>query len=124
VLIRIPSLNISGAAIGTAACYGIAAVLNVIFVSRITRPNIRFFSGFIMPLLSTAAMGLVVYYMYDSLLPALGNTKATLFCILAAVLVYVTMLFFTGSLKKADMEYIPGGGRIIGFMNKLGFWRQ
>jgi stage V sporulation protein B len=124
VLIRVPSLNINGAAIGTAACYGIAAVLNVIAVARLTKPDIRFFSGFMMPLLSTAAMGLVVYFMYGSLSPSLGNTKATMFCILAAVLVYVTMLFFTGSLKKTDMEYIPGGGRIIGFMNKLGFWRQ
>ena len=124
VLIRVPSLNINGAAIGTAACYGIAAVLNVICVLRITRPNIRFFSGFIMPLVSSAAMGLVVYFMYGSLSSALSNTKATIFSILAAVLVYVAMLFFTGSLKRADMEYIPGGGRIIGFMNKLGFWRQ
>lgn len=123
VLIRVPSLNINGAAIGTVACYSIAAVLNVIFVSRITRPDIRFFSGIIMPLFSTAMMGLLVYFMYGSLAPALGNTKATVFCILGAMLVYVVMLFITGSIKKADMEYVPGGGRIIGFMNKLGFWR-
>ena len=124
VLIRIPSLNINGAAIGTAACYGIAAVLNVISVARLTRPDIRFFSGFIMPLVSTAAMGLVTYVLYKVMSASHGNTLSVLVSIVAAVLVYVVMLFITGSLRKPDMEYIPGGGRMTKLMNKLGFWRQ
>ena len=77
-----------------------------------------------MPVLSTVAMGLVVYFMYESLAPAIGNTKATLFCLFAAALVYVVMLFFTKSIKKEDMDCIPGGRRITSLMNKLGFWRQ
>ena len=124
VLIRIPSLNIYGAAIGTAACYGIAAVLNVISVARFTKPDIRFFSGFVMPLISTAAMGLVTYLLYKVMSASHGNTSSVLVAIVAAMLVYVVMLFITGSLKKPDMEYIPGGGRIINLMNKLGFWRE
>jgi stage V sporulation protein B len=74
VLIRIPSLNINGAAIGTAACYGIAAVLNVISVARLTRPEIRFFSGFVMPLVSTAAMGFATYLIYKAC-PQHGNNR-------------------------------------------------
>ncbi len=124
VLIRIPELNINGAAIGTAACYGIAAVLNVISVARLTRPDIRFFSGFIMPIVSSAAMGLVAYLVYGWFSVSHGNTSSTLVSILAAIIVYVIMLFLTGSLRKADMEYIPGGGRLTSLINKLGFWRQ
>jgi stage V sporulation protein B len=124
VLIRVPSLNINGAALGTAACYGIAAVLNVISVARLTRPNIRFFSGFVMPIVSSAVMGLAVYFLYGRLSASHGNTMSTLVAILAAVLVYVVMLFVTGSLKKDDMEYIPGGGRMTKLMNKIGLWRD
>ncbi len=123
VLIRIPSLNINGAAIGTAACYGIAAVLNVISVARLTKPDIRFFSGFVMPLVSTAAMGVVTYLVFKIMSASHGNTSSVLAAILAAMLVYVVMLFLTGSLKEADMEHIPGGGKITRLMNKLGFWR-
>ena len=109
VLIRDPALNVQGAAIGTAVCYGIAAVLNVIAVSRITKPDIRFLSGFVAPLISTAVMGAAAYFLFNRLSAGHGNTTSTLAAILAAALVYVVMLFITGSLKRADMEYIPGG---------------
>ncbi len=123
VLIRIPSLNINGAAIGTVACYGLAAVLNFIYVVKLTKPDIRFFSGFVMPLVSTVAMGVVTYLVFKIMSASHGNTSSVLAAILAAMLVYVVMLFLTGSLKEADMEHIPGGGKITRLMNKLGFWR-
>ena len=81
LLIRIPELNISGAAIGTAACYGIAALLNVAAVIKYSKPSIRAVSGIFMPVVSTAVMGLLIYFMYPSLYAALGNTKSTLLCI-------------------------------------------
>lgn len=124
VLIRIPSININGAALGTAACYGIAAVLNLAYVIKITKPSIKPFTGVLMPLLSTAAMGAVVYFMFNSFSTPLGKTTATLLCIAAAILVYIVMLFITRSIRKDDMEYVPGGGRITRLMNKLGFWRD
>lgn len=124
VLIRIPSVNINGAALGTAACYGIAAVLNLAYVIKITKPSIKPFTGVLMPLLSTAAMGAVVFFMFNSFSASLGKTTATLLCIAAAILVYIVMLFITRSISKEDMEYVPGGGRITRLMNKLGFWRD
>jgi len=122
VLIRRPELNINGAAIGTAACYGVTAIMNFIWMLRVTKPKIRPVSGILMPVVSSAVMGVVVYFLYKSLLPSLGNTIATVLCILGAILIYVLMLFVTGALGKQDMAYIPGGGRITRLMNKLGFW--
>jgi stage V sporulation protein B len=124
LLIRVPSININGAAIGTAACYGIAALLNVIFVIKHTKPSIKPFSGLLMPLLSTAVMGGMVYYMFKTLSPALGSAKAAIICIAAAVIIYVVMLFVTKAIRKEDMDYIPGGAKITRFMNKLGFWED
>ncbi|MGI5849488.1 MAG: putative polysaccharide biosynthesis protein [Christensenellales bacterium] len=124
VLIRVPSLNINGAAIGTAACYAIASILNVLAVIKITKPRIKVASGLLMPVLSTAIMGIVLYFMYDSLVPALGNTKTTILCIAGAMLIYIILLFVTGSIKRDDMPYIPGGSRITRFMNRLGFWEE
>ena len=124
VLVRIPTLNIQGAAIGTAACYGIAGVLDVISVVRRTKPDIRFLSGFVAPIISTAAMGAVAWFLYGRLSASHGNTSSVLVTILAAVLVYAVMLFLTGALKREDMEYIPGGRPITKLMIKLKLWRQ
>lgn len=124
VLIRIPSLNINGAAIGTAACYGIAALLNIIAVIKYTKPGIRLYSGLLMPVVSAAVMGLLIYFLYNPLNSSLGNTKATLICIAGAMLVYVIMLFVTGSLRKEDMKYLPGGRIVTRFMSKVGFWEK
>ena len=124
LLIRVPSININGAAIGTAACYGIAALLNVGFVLKYARPSIKLFSGILMPLMSTAVMGGVVYYSFMGLLPSLGSTKATLICIAAAVIVYVVLLFITKAIRKEDMAFIPGGGRITRLMVRLGLWED
>ena len=123
-LIRIPELNINGAAISTAACYGIAAILNVIFVIRVTRPNIKPVSGVLMPAISSGVMGIITYLMYKTLLPNLGNTKSLLLTIAGAIVVYVVLLFITGSLQKEDMSFLPGGSAVIRFMNKLGFWSE
>jgi stage V sporulation protein B len=121
-LIRMPELNIDGAAISTAACYGIAAILNVIAVIKITKPNIKVVSGLLMPIISSGVMGIVTYLMYKTILPSLGNTKATLLSIVGAFIVYIVMLFITGGIQKDDMAFIPGGRGITRFMNKLGFW--
>ncbi len=124
VLMRVPSLNINGAAIGTAACYGIAALLNVVAVIRYTKPGIKPVSGVLMPVVSSAVMGILVYLLHGPLASSLGNTLATLFCIAAAVLVYVIMLLVTGALDKEDMKYIPGGKITTSLMNRIGFWEK
>ncbi len=124
LLIRVPSININGAAIGTAACYGIAALLNVGFVLKHTRPSIKPVSGILMPVLSTVVMGAVVFLLYNAAAPSLGSTKAALISIAAAVIVYVVMLFLTRTIRKEDMEFIPGGGRVTRFMKRLGFWED
>ncbi len=111
VLIRIPSLNVEGAAIGTAACYGVAAVLNLIAMIRYTKPRVRPVSGLLMPLLSSAGMGLVAYFLYKYLIGSMDNTYASLITIAAAVTVYAVLLVLTGALRKSDLREMSGRGK-------------
>lgn len=124
ILIRVPSVNINGAALGTVACYGIAAILNLAYVIKLTKPSFRAFYGLLMPLFSSAVMGALTFFMYRSISPKLGNTISTLLCIAAAVVVYVVMLFVTKSISKDDMNFMPGGRHVTHTMNKLGFWED
>lgn len=110
-IVLIQKLGVLGAAIGTAACYGIAALLNVIAMIRYTKPKIRPVSGLLMPLLATAAMGAVAYFLYDYLIASMSNMKASLITIVAAVVVYFGVLLVTGGLRISDFKEISGRGK-------------
>ncbi len=110
-LVLIPKLGVQGAAIGTMACYGIAALLNAIFLIYFTRPKIRAVSDLLMPLVATAAMGLAAYYLYNRLAESMGNTLACIIAIAAAGIVYLAVLLITGGLRKSDLKEISGRGR-------------
>ncbi len=108
VLIRIPSLNVHGAAIGTAACYGIAAILNTLYVIRFTKPKVKPAKDVLMPLVATAAMGGAAFLAYHQLSGSMGNTKAALIAIVAAGVVYFALLLLTGGLRLSDIREISG----------------
>jgi stage V sporulation protein B len=116
-LVLIPRRGVQGAATGTAACYGVAALLNLIFLIYFTRPKLRIVSGLLMPLLATAAMSAAAYFLYDRLIASMSNTKAALITIAAAMIVYFGLLLVTGGLRRSDFKEISGsrsGGDTIG----------
>ncbi len=110
-LVLIKTMGVQGAAIGTAACYAIAAILNTIFMVYYTRPKVRAGSGILMPLLASAAMGAVAYFLYNYLIASMSNTKAALISIVAAVIVYFGALLITGGLRRSDLSEISGRGK-------------
>lgn len=107
----IPKIGVQGAAIGTMACYGIAALLNAVFLIYFTRPKVRALSDLLMPLLATAAMGLTAYLLYNRLLESMGNTLACIITIAAAGVVYLGVLLLTGGLRLSDLKEMSGRGK-------------
>jgi stage V sporulation protein B len=124
VLIKIPSLNISGAAIGTVACYGVAAVINTAAVIKHIKPGIKTISGLLAPAASAAVMAAFVYFLCKLLSPVVGSTAATLLSIAGAIIIYSVLLLVTGSLKKEDMDLIPGGIIVKRFMYRIKLWED
>jgi stage V sporulation protein B len=122
--IRIPEINIAGAFIGTAACYGVAAVLDVAFVIRHARARLRFMDNLVKPLLSVVAMGAVLYLAMPKIPVTEYSRPLTIALVALAIVVYVFFIFFFGALTKEDMEYIPGGGRVTSLMYKLRLWKR
>lgn len=107
-IVLIEKIGVQGAAIGTAACYGIAALLNTVSMIRYTKPKVHMVSGLLMPLLASAAMGMVAYFLYNYLAVSMDNIKAVLISIVAAVIVYFGVLVITGGLRKSDLMEIKG----------------
>ncbi len=123
LLIRMPEVNIRGAAYGTVACYAIAAFLDVICVVKYAKARLRIFHNVIKPMLATACMGFVVYIIMPHVASGEYSRLMTLGVILLGIVVYAFFAFLFGAINQEDMEHLPGGKRITSTMIRLGIWK-
>ncbi len=122
LLIRIPSINIYGAAIGTIVCYAIAAVLDIIFAVRYTKFKLSPLNHIIKPVMASLVMGAGVYLAYRLVGPH-SNTLGVLAAIVVGLIVYLLMLIFTKGLTQEELAMVPGGGKLEKVMKKLKVWK-
>ena len=123
VFIRMPKIHIKGAAIGTVACYAVAAVLDVACVMRHAKLKLRVADNFLKPLLSVTGMGAFVFVAQPLLSRFLSDRLATGLTIAGAGVLYALLVLFSGALTQEDMAFIPGGGRVARLMARLGLWK-
>lgn len=121
----VPSYGIVGAAWATNINFGLAAVLNLLFLLR--------YSTFSFPLskaakILTAAilMGVCAYCTYLELAKYLaGNTASTLLAILSGSIAYFIVLIFSGELKAAEILKIPVfGSKLVKFCKNMHLMRD
>ncbi len=124
IYIRIPDVNVKGAAIGTVACYAVAALLDVFFVLKYAKFRLNISEYIFKPVLAAGIMGVFTYFAMPFFSTMISERMATVLTIAASGLIYIILIFVFGALKRDDMEFIPGGSRITRFMNKLGFWSK
>lgn len=120
-LTAIPTLGIKGAAMATVVDFGLAAVLDMIFIYKYTGFALSF-SGVFKPAVSAAAMGAAVYGVIT--LAASWGGWAILAAIAVAVPVYGGVLLAVGGMGKDDLESLPFiGHRLLAAGQKLGYFR-
>ncbi len=122
-LIRIPQINIQGAAYGTVACYAIAALLDVACVIKYAKARPRIVQDILKPILATACMGLVVYLIMPQVASGEYSRFVTIGVILIAIVAYAFFTFLLGVIHKEEMEYLPGGKRITAALIRLKIWK-
>ena len=123
IFIRVPEVNIQGAAYGTVACYAIAALLDVICVAKYAKAKISLQDHFVKPLLAAVCMGAVVYLLMPHVASGQYDWYWTIIVIAIAVVVYMVAIFLFGAVKKDDMAFIPGGKRVTSLMIRLKLWK-
>lgn len=120
-LTAIPTLGIKGAAMATVVDFGLAAVLNMIFIYKYTGFALSF-SGVFKPAVSAVAMGAAVYGVIT--LAVSWGAWAILAAIAVAVPVYGGVLLAVGGMGKDDLESLPFiGHRLLAAGQKLGYFR-
>lgn len=121
VLIRIPVLNIYGAAIASSACYTVAAVINLIYVRRYLQIRYSFGDLVLLPGLATLGMTAAVEAMLLLGHTAMGRhpNLLTLLAVAVGMVVYALLLPLLGALSHEDMGMIPGGRKLEALLVKL-----
>ncbi len=120
ILLGIPSVGLAGAAIGTAACYLVIMVLNIVFIAMKVNyfPSIR--RTFLKPLISAVICVIPCVFAYDLLTgkEIVSAKLATLMAIAVAGGVYVIMLLVLRGISQEDIKMLPKSQKIIKILRK------
>ncbi|MBQ7757533.1 putative polysaccharide biosynthesis protein [Anaerotignum sp.] len=119
-LIRIPSINVLGAVLSTTGCYLVAAVFDVIMLSRKTGTKFDFTGSFLKPVIGSIAMAAATIGSYNLFFALISsNTIATLLAICVAVAVYGLVMLLIRGIVEEDLQAVPGGGKLIRILKRL-----
>ena len=112
ILMRIPTINIQGAAISTIICYAAAGILDTIYVLRKTGMRVKFWDMFLKPISAAVVMAVSVSLCYNALNAAGHNTLATVGSVAVGVVVYAALMFLLKMFSPEELEFMPGGHKL------------
>ena len=120
VLVGNPDINIHGAPISTLCCYLVIVALNLFFVWKYSPQKPKYVQLFAKPILASVLMGGAAWAVYGFVSRALSghsvygtNAVATLFGIMAGVVVYGVLVIALRILRADDVRSIPHGAKLI-----------
>ncbi len=113
ILMRIPTINIQGAAVSTVVCYATAGILDMTYLIRKTKLKVKYFDMFGKPLLAALVMGALVSLLYGVIGDIGWNRYLSTLCTVAAgVVAYLLAIIALKAFSPEDLAFIPGGRRL------------
>lgn len=121
--VMVSRIGIMGSPLGTFACYGTIAVLNVYFIYRYIGFRLPIRATVLKPLLCSALCSGAAYGVWAGLhhLCHLSSNLSLIAGLAVAVVVYAISLLLFKVLAKEDMAFIPKGAKIGAFLEKKGW---
>ncbi len=120
VLIRIPSINVYGAAIGSVVCHLIATIIVTKVLFKNIELKIRFRDVVVKPVVATVIMGVISLGVYAVLTHFLGTSRiATLISLIIAIATYGLSVVKLNILSKDDYLLLPAGDKIYSILNHV-----
>ncbi len=123
VLLKIPSLNVVGAAIGTAACFAVCALMNLWRILHELRVQFSMMEILIKPLLATGGMSAAIGLVWL----ALHSVNGWILFLCAAVIgvfVYFALVIGFHIITTEDLRMLPGGIQLDSWLREKGIWRD
>jgi stage V sporulation protein B len=108
VLLGMPTINVNGAAISTLVAYALAAILNVIGLTRTAKMPAGFIGQMIKLLIANVAMLAVARMSFGFITPITGFRLGLMAAIALAALTYIILTFVLKLIVKRDLENMEG----------------
>ncbi len=118
VLLRVHSINIMGACIGTLTAYAVAMVLNELAVKKYTGVSIDYVRTYVKPAIATAMMSVTAVGVYKAGEVLIGTAShagaavITMLAVAAAVVVYVITIFAIHAITIDELQDLPAGDKL------------
>ncbi|GFI61601.1 lipid II flippase MurJ [Clostridiales bacterium] len=123
LLIKNPQINVVGAVISTDACYFVAAIFNLIMLSRITGVRPYYGQIIVKPVLCSIVMSIGCLGSYKLFNIFAGNTISTLLSIIVAMAIYLVSMLLINGITEKDLRSIPKGRTMIRLFKRMGLMR-
>lgn len=111
-LVRMPEININGAALSTAVSLAITMILNLIAVYRRIPRAEKPWKMFGQILLASAVMGGLTYLINIGLAPLVGGNIAVIISIIAAMAIYIAAAVVFKAITYDEVRMMPMGEKI------------
>lgn len=117
VLVGNPEINIKGAPIGTLACYGLVAFLNLVLVSHLLEKKPNYLAIFAKPAIASAVMGAAAWASHGLLSRFLSGgymkeSLCTMAAVCFAVVVYLILVVALRMITAEDLKMVPHGAKL------------
>ena len=107
IFTAVPNLAIRGAAMSTAGGFMLAAVLDLLAVTKILKIKLSLVDLLLKPFLAAWAMGLAAKKVYNFFFVLwASNFLSTFLAVLVGMVVYVFLMLILGGIKKRDLEML------------------
>lgn len=124
--VGINSINVKGAAVGTAVAYIITLLMNDYSVKKYTGIKHDFILTYIKPGLAATGMAAVTYGVYNLMMMLLGshgfrlaNAAGVMLGILSAMITYTMLLFALKAITLEELENFPGGNKLSKVVKRM-----
>ncbi len=119
-LIRIPEINIYGAAISSIVCQIISFSYCFGVLQKNLPLNMKLGKYIIKPVISSSVMGIIAYGVYTLIFAILPiNILAVLISIGVAILAYLILVLKMKILSKDEIEQLPAGTKLLRIFTKI-----
>ena len=121
VLIRIPEINIFGAAIGSVCCHLIATLIVSNILTKNIKLDLTLGELLIRPIIAVLLMATITLLSKYGLEKLLGTSSrlVTIICLFVAIFAYAVSIIKLKILSEDDYKQLPAGEKIYGALRKI-----
>ncbi|MBR6253080.1 MAG: polysaccharide biosynthesis protein [Clostridia bacterium] len=121
VLIRIPEINVYGAAISSICCHLIATIIVFCVLRKNIKLELSLKHLILKPVIAVTLMAVFAMASFYAMKYALGHSSRimTIVSLIVAVIVYLLSVVKLNVLSKEDYNLLPGGEKIYKILSKI-----